>query len=644
MKLSLFRVLASVILLSLVLTACAPQAAAPAAAPAAATTAATAAPRVGAPAADMPAAPTTAPTTEAPAEAEVEAAEPVAAGGWPVPNMAEYENAAREETLIVDRPNRLEGADNWNPLVPGNATGFGYQTIGRTPIVLLSYGTGQIENYMADSFTANEDSSVWTLRLKTGITWSDGHPFTVDDIIYSMEIQKNTPGLGAYGAYLEWIQELNKIDDFTMEIVLTKANPRYALERCADHLCGYDQIIAKHVWEQQPDPLTFKNLDLEKGWPLTTGPYVLTKITTNETIMVRNDNWWAAQIGFKPLPAPKRVIHSFVGAEEVRVATAADNGFDIVEDITLSSYEALLSRNENWKAFQAEMPYVFPDPCARTLTVNNAVPPWDDKDMRWMLSNVMDRPQIIDVAYEGTTIPGAYFWPLYPSMQKYTDLVPQDKAEWMLTPHLDEAEATLLAKGYTKDGEFWTKDGETLSLEIQVHESYSELERVADVYIEQLIRFGIDAKKAKLTGGTWGDNVNLGQYEAQSGWQTCGSIMEPYNTLRTLIGTDGVAPIGERPVGRQNLYRFNNARFNELTDEIGLLQLDDPRLPELAREAYEILYDEMPAIPTAQSRKLVPNNVTYWTNWPDAENYYHRPFSWCGSFIDVITQIQPVTQ
>ncbi len=643
MKLSLFRWLAVFSILAMILAGCAPQAAAPAEAPAAPAAAATSAPRVGAPEAEMPVAPTTAPKA-----AEAEAAEAPAveaeAVGWPVPHLDEYMNAAREETLIVDRPNRLEGGDNWNPLVPGNATGFGYQTIGKAPIALLNLGTGQIENYLAESLTSNADSSVWTIVLKKGITWSDGHPFTVDDIIYSIDIQKNTPGLGAYGTYLEWIKETNKIDDLTVEIVLNKPNPRFALERFSGHLCGYDEIVAKHVWEQQPDPLTFKNLDLDKGWPLTLGPYVLTKVTPNETIMVRNDNWWAAKIGFRPLPAPKRVIHSFVGAEEVRVATGADNGFDVMEDITLSSFEALIGRNDKWEAFQKELPYVYPDPCARTLTLNNLVVPWNDKDMRWMLSNVMDRPQIIDIAYEGTTIPGAYFWPLYGSMQKYTDLVPQDKAEWMLTPHLDEAEKTLLEKGYTKTGDFWTKDGEILSLEIQVHEAFSELERIADVYIEQLIRFGIDAKKSKLTGGTWGDNNALGQYEAQSGWQTCGSVMEPYGTLRTLIGTDGVAPIGERPVGRQNLYRFFNERYNELVDEIGLLQLDDPKLPELAREAYEILYDELPAIPTAQSRKLVPNNFTYWTNWPDAENYYAKPFSWCGQFIEVITQIQPVTQ
>lgn len=622
--------LAVVIVFSLALSACAAPAPAPAQ-PAAEPTKAPAA----APAATKAPEPTKAPAAAAPA-----AAAP-AAGGYSIPNMEAYATAKREETLMVDVPNRFEGSDNWNPYVPGNMTGFGLSIWGRTPLQLLSYGTGKVENYMAESFTANKDSTVWTLKLRKGITWSDGHAFNVDDIIYSVELQKATKGLGSYGTYQEWIKEVKKVDDFTMDFVLTKPNPRFPLERFSDMLCGYDTFVAKHVWEKAGDPLTFKNYDLKQGWPLSTGPYVLYKITTNEAVWVRNDNWWAFKTGLKPLPAPKRIIKSFAGAEEVRVATAADNGFDIMEDITLSSFEALKAKNNNWKPFQDTLPYVWPDPCARTLSINNGVAPWDDKDMRWMLSNVMDRRQIVDVAYEGSTIAGAYFWPLYPSMQQYTDMVPKDKEAWMRTPHVDEAEKTLKAKGYTKDGKFWAKDGKTLSLEIQVHESYSELERIADVYIEQLQKFGIDAKKAKLTGGTWGDNNALGKFETQSGWQSCGSIMEPYNTLRTLIGTDGVAKVGERPVGRQNIFRYNNAKYNEIVDKIGLLPLDDPQLAELAKQAINILYDELPVVPTAQSRKLIPNNFTYWTNWPDAKNYYQRPVSWCGSFLAVLTEIKP---
>ena len=551
----------------------------------------------------------------------------------------DYFNAPREETLIIDNPYRLEGGDNWNPFVPGNTTGWGLSLVGRDPLTLLNYGSGDIENWMAESLAANEEHTVWTLKLRPGITWNDGQPFTADDVVFSTELQLNNETLGQHFTYKEWIESVEKVDDLTVVFNLNKPNVRFALERYSDNLCGIDWFVPKHIWEGVEDPVTFKNFDLEKGLPLGTGPYTLYKVTENETIWVRNDDWWAAETGLKNLPEPKKIIYSFVGPEEIRVATGIDNGFDSMQDITLGSFEALSAQNPAWIAFQEEMPYVWPDPCARSLSLNNAVEPWNDKDMRWVLNYVMDRQQIIDIAYEGTSIMGPYPWPLYPSMQPFVDLVPAETIAKFTQPDLVKAEEIMVAKGYEKIDKYWTKDGQELGLEIQVHEAFSELERVADVYGEQLQRFGINAVKMKLTGGTWGDNAATGNYEAQSGWQTCGSIVEPWNTLRQLVSED-IAPIGERyQLPLTNRFRWQNAEYTELVDQISVLGWDDPKLFELTERALEIYYDELPVIPTAQSKKLVPFNTTYWTNWPTIDNYYQRPVNWCPCFIAITPEI-----
>ena len=228
--------LAVVIVFSMILTACAaPATPAPAAkaepttAPAAAAPAATKAPEpTKAPAAEPTKAPAAAApaATKAPEPTKAAAAAAPAAGGFSVPNMEAYANAKREETLMIDVPNRFEGMDNMNPFVPGNGTGIaGLGIWGRTPVQLLSYGTGKVENYMAESFTANKDSTVWTLKLRPGITWSDGHAFNADDVVYSVDIQKDTKGLGNYGVYQEWVKEVKKIDDLTVEFGLNQAEP-----------------------------------------------------------------------------------------------------------------------------------------------------------------------------------------------------------------------------------------------------------------------------------------------------------------------------------------------------------------------------------------------------------------------------------
>jgi peptide/nickel transport system substrate-binding protein len=47
----------------------------------------------------------------------------------------------------------------------------------------------------------------------------------------------------------------------------------------------------------------------------------------------------------------------------------------------------------------------------------------------------------------------------------------------------------------------------------------------------------------------------------------------------------------------------------------------------------------MPAIPSAQARKLVPFNNKYWTGWPTAKNYYMTPTDWWDNFVVTITTI-----
>jgi peptide/nickel transport system substrate-binding protein len=586
--------------------------------------------------------PTEAPAATGATTTTEASAAPAAGAGLDQATLDKYFNAPREQTLIIDQPYRLEGSDNWNPYVPNNAAGWGWTNIGTDPLVLLSYGTGETENWMAESFEANKTFDEWTLKLRQGITWSDGVPFTADDVVFSTQLQQKYDTLGQHYYYEEWLKSVDKVDDLTVKFTLKKPNVRFTLECYGDMLCGNHTFVPKHVWEKVSDPTTYKFFDIKNDLPMGTGPYVLYKVTDNETIWVRNDNWWAAKTGLKKLPEPLKVIFSYAGTEEVRTATAIDNGFDSLQDITLSSYQALTAQNQNWIPFQKDAPYVWPDPCARTLSLNDSVKPWDDKDMRWVLAEVMDRQQIIDVAYEGSTIPGAYYWPLYPSMQKYTDLVPQDALAKLAKPDTAAAEKVLLAKGYTKGAQYWEKDGKPLSLEIQVNEAFSELERIADVYVEQLQRFGINGTKVKLTANTFYDDFAFGKFEAQSGWQTCGSIVEPWSTLKTLANDP--APIGERPTNNQNSYRWFNKQYTDLVNEMGTLALDDPKLMADTKEALQILYDEMPVIPTAQSRKLIPFNTTYWTNWPTKDNYYQRPVNWCPSFIGVITQIKAVTK
>jgi peptide/nickel transport system substrate-binding protein len=565
------------------------------------------------------------------------------APGAPVPaNAAEYLKAARADQLIVDNPYKLTYPDNWNPYTLNNSYGWGMSEVGSGDPQYLNYGDGKYIPWNATSIDSNADGTVWTMKLRPGITWSDGQPFTADDVVFSINLQVKNEKLGSHFYLVEWLDTIKKLDDLTVQLNLKKPNVRFALENFSSRIGGNSQagiFVPKHIWETVADPTTFKNYDLAKGLPLGTGPYVLAKVTTNETLFVRNDNWWGAKTGFKPLPQPKEIIFSYVGTEEVRTQTAIQNNFDSMQDITLGAYQAIIAQNKKWAAFYPDKPYSWLDPCARIISFNSLKAPWDDKQMRQMINYVMNRQQIIDIAYEGTTMMGPYYWPHYPAMKPFEDLIPADTMAKFLKPDTAAAAKILTDKGYVKGTKYYAKGGKDLTIEIQVPSDFIELTRVGDVLVEQLQKFGVNASESKLAAAFY-TNSNVGAYESQSNWFACGSVNEPFSTLNTFTGQ--AAPLGTNPKGPpiDNAFRWYNKAYDDLVAQIGTLKLDDPKVLDLTKQALTILYDELPALPSAQARKLVPFNNTYWTGWPTAANYYITPTDWWDNFIVTVTTIK----
>jgi len=101
--------------------------------------------------------------------------------------------------------------------------------------------------------------------------------------------------------------------------------------------------------------------------------------------------------------------------------------------------------------------------------------------------------------------------------------------------------------------------------------------------------------------------------------------------------------MGERArLPHANAFRWHNAEYTEIVDRISSLSWDDPELLALTARALQIYYEELPVIPTAQSKKLVPFNTSYWTNWPTKDNYYQRPVTWCPSCVGILPELVAV--
>jgi peptide/nickel transport system substrate-binding protein len=538
----------------------------------------------------------------------------------------------RTKTLILDMDGGRDlTPDVWNPFLPGRQMSQGYHQAILEPLFMLNYETGQIQGWTGESMTPNAAQNQWTLKIRNGVTWSDGVPFNADDVVFTIQMLiSRAPDLIGSSEMKEWIASVNKVDDLTVQFNLTKTNPRFQLDYFSVRIWGGINIVPKHIWEGQ-DPLTFKYYDPAKGWPVGTGAYKLASIGQTEFSYMRDDNWWGAKTGFAHLPEPVKLIWTWAGPEETRAALMADGGLDSLMDVTLGTFRAIQARNSNVIAWYPQLPYAWLDPCARNLEFNTAVAPWNDKDMRWAVNFAIDRNQIVAVSYEGTTIPSKFFFPAYPPLNKYVDAA--DAAGLyekypLLTHDPDKAKQLIESKGYTMGGDgYYQKDGQSLGLTITTSDTATEHQRIIQVEVEQLQAVGINAVQRNEAEAVWNDNRDFGRFEARQGWDACASVNEPWASLDR-FNQKWVVPVGERSPSGLNIWRWQNAEYSAIVDQMGVLPLGDPALQGLFLQAADIYLSELPDIPITQAKKLIPFDTTHWTGWPTHDNNYIHATTW----------------
>lgn len=559
-------------------------------------------------------------------------------------SVSAQDEVAREDTVIFDiDSNSIPNPTNFNWMVPGTARNQGAHQALWEPLFILNYETGEIQPWVGESFTPNDTLDVWTLKIRDGVKWSDGVPYTADDVVFTIQLllDDETATLGEAANMQQWVASVEKTDDLTVVFNLKAPNPRFQLDYFSVRIWGGVVILPKHVWEGQ-DPFTFTNYDPEKGWPLGTGPYKLTSANPTEFVWDRRDDWWGAETGWHALPEPLRLIWIIAGSEENKSLLISNSELDSVMSITPGAFEAIRARNPNAIAWFNDLPYAWADPCPRQLSLNTTVAPWDDPNMRKAVSLYIDRNQIINVAYEGTSTPSSTMFVQYGGMAPYIDAVVAAGMGIDPAAHTEEADALVSGAGYTKNADgFWEKDGTVLSMNIIGTNDQVEYTRTIDVLVEQFRAAGIDATAQPLTAATTQDLQANGQFEATYNWDACGSVNEPWNSMNRFTN-HFVVPIGERAPGGNNYVRWNTegtAAYTAIVDQIGTLPLGDPQIVDLVVQAYRYIYDETPFIPLVQASKLVPFDTTYWTGWPTAENNYNHPATWWMSTHQIILNL-----
>jgi peptide/nickel transport system substrate-binding protein len=553
--------------------------------------------------------------------------------------------ASGDMILRLTNGARIPAPDIWNPYIPGTFILQGMNQNMMEPLFMLNYETGEIDGWLAESFSANETLDEWTVTLRDGTEWSDGTPLTSEDVVFTIEMLKEyAPQLNWSGAVQQWVESVEAVDERTIKFTLTAPNPRFVMENLAGTTSQAIVPLPKHVWEGV-DPVTFRNeFNEETGAPIFSGPYTVLRFSETEFIYKRNDNWWGAKTGAFNLPAPLEIHRVWQPSQETIDQLLIDNQLDIGGAAGLSIMQGLIAQNPKLIPYNSEPPYAWRDPCPRMFTVNHTVPPWDKKEMRWALSYAFNRQQIVDVVWEGTSVPAGFIFPDYPAMMPYIEAI-QEIIAPITEFNLDKSRELIEGQGYTMDegsGKFVGPDGANLTIDVVAPPF---MEPVATIVVQQLNDAGIDAVLRIIEWGIFREQTGRGQFEGATDWSGCGSVIEPWFGMNR-YNKSWVRPVGESGTeyvdNTNNSGRWVNDEYSALVDQMGALPLGDPQIMDLMVQAVTIWADELPAIPLAQQPAIILFNTAHWTGWPTADNNYIQPPSHWEHFLRVLTELQPV--
>ena len=541
-----------------------------------------------------------------------------------VPTVAAQDDPDRAETFKIAIPARIEDPTNLNLYAPGvSRSDTGLHQMIYEYLFYYNLQTGEFVPWLAESYEYNDAFDELTVTLRDGVTWSDGEAFNADDVVFTYDLLRDNVGMTWASEANARVSSVEKVDDLTVVFHLVDPNPRFHLNReafPAVGIWGGITILPQHIWEGE-DPLTFTNSD-----PIGTGAYRLVDASQNAMTYELRDDWWGAEV-FGQTPGPARVQFVYLGPETNVALALTSNEIDVAPIGVLSagSFEEVARRNENVGAWLAEPPYSWADPCPRALMIQNATAPFDQPEVRRAISMLIDREAVVNLSYEGTTVPAWGIWPEYDANTPYFDAIGDLLEQYPQAYDAATAEQLLADAGLSPSD---------ISIRYIVNPDSNEEMRVSQVVADQLSAAGINVEVLPMSGATREDAIRRGDWDLSLQAFCPGYIVENLELFHSKF----FVPLGEpAPWFERNSFRYSNPEFDAIVDEMFTLSPDDTEaLIPLYEQAMAIWLADQPVIPLVQAPALVPFNSTYWAGWPTAENPWNMPVSWWATFNLVI--------
>jgi peptide/nickel transport system substrate-binding protein len=415
---------------------------------------------------------------------------------------------------------------------------------------------------LAEKFSISEDGLEIYFKLRDNIWFSDGHPVTTDDVIYTFEtiIDPNVDA-ASYANYFRDVDRYEKINDKEIKFYMKKV---YFLSL---GFLGGIPIHPKHIYEYK-DARQFNE---RRSNPVGTGPYVFEKWDVGRQVVLRrNENYWGPKPKVKKLVFPiitndTAVLQALLAAQVDYVRPLPDQFAEKAGD---EGFRKLFYCLSYWDA--GNTGYFW-------IGWNQARPFFADRKVRLAMTHLIDREAIRDHILRNpeAEIPTGPFYIYGP--QNDPNIKP-----WPYNP--EKAKQFLDEAGWIDhDGDgIRDKNGIPLRFRYMIVSGTPLHEQIAKLVKDSAASAGIEVVLDPYEWSVFTQRVLDRNFDAVSMAWGGGVESDPYQIWHS----------SQRQKG-SNYINFNNSEADALIEQ-ARQTLDADRRNALYHQFHRILHEEQP--------------------------------------------------
>ncbi|MGF1759642.1 ABC transporter substrate-binding protein [Photobacterium sagamiensis] len=474
-------------------------------------------------------------------------------------------------------------------------------------IVFNSLQNNQPEYRLATDYQFDDDLSGISFSLREGVTWSDGKPFTADDVVFSFFLAKKHPELDSHGIN----QLLGSVQKRSPTEIYFKLNKPNAL---AAYTLVLFPIVPKHQWQNVSDPVHFANAS-----PIGTGPFTqIEKMDENGYLQCQNPSYWQADARkIDCLRYPK------VTNNDDFIARIAKGEFDwtgsFIPDI-----------ERHYASYSPDFKYWLPPASTISLMFNfKAADPGlraviSKVEFRRAISMAVRRQRLIDIAAFGQGVPSRLASGMSQRFNRWADPVVTEKYLPYMSFNPELATDWLTYINVTdKNGDQWRDlpSGEPLELTILTPRGWSDFNITALLLTEMMQEIGINVRTIEVEYSEFVERLAAGDYVTALTNYPQGPT--PFKYFDMAFNSAYQAP--QYP--RYAMHFYRNDRIDALLDQFPIASSARKRLAIL-HELNDIVASQQITVPLYNTVQFYQYNTQRFTGWFNENNPRANPLVW----------------